>query len=358
MISIKREATCSILSLFGIKIRLTTWASKYEAQGPYGLCDLICERAGIPYCVRGIGLQHGWTTRVLQSDRDKAKWLMLCWSKRYKENWEKVSDTPCKVAGAPFVHYRRMRGIEIAPTARGTIAFPAHNIKEIKQHLDLDEYCDQLKALPAPYQPVTVCLHPLDIQHYQLDKEYERRGLKTVCAAQEVEGPFYKGFYHLLSQHRFATSNASGTHLFYAVEMELPFFILGQCPKVDDDALAFLDQISVTSDWAPVERTYKLFATPPRGTISDEQREFVLSELGMNDCLSPEELASELRQAAVKEYYIPEPGKRRLSLFKKFLRSPRHFLQTLRFHKFVMESAKQLGHSPDMGNSPGKTSRS
>jgi hypothetical protein len=116
-----------------------------------------------------------------------------------------------------------MHGIEIAPTAQGTVAFPGHNLRKLEQRYDLDEYCTQLKSLPARFQPVTVCLHHWDIEYYHLDEEYERRGLKTVCAASDVEGPFYEGFYNILHRHSFATSNEVGTHLFYSVEMGLPF---------------------------------------------------------------------------------------------------------------------------------------
>lgn len=347
MISINKTETCTIVLIFGIKIRLTTWSAKHEAQHTYGLCDLVKERADLPYCSRGVCIQHGWTVdKAPQTDQDEAKWLMLCWSKRYNDYWDEMCDTPCRIVGAPFIHFRRRHGIEIAPTAQGTVAFPGHNLRKLEQRYDLDEYCTQLKSLPARFQPVTVCLHHWDIEYYHLDEEYERRGLKTVCAARDVEGPFYEGFYNILRRHRFTTSNALGTHLFYAVEMGLPFFLLGERPiaiNSNDNSLFDLPN----TDFLLLKKAHELFSTPPCDTISDEQREFVLAEMGMNDCLSPEELALELRRAADKEYYIPELVRRWLALFKEILRHPHQLFQILRFHKFVQGNHKLLADFSD-----------
>lgn len=350
LFSITQRDGSSIVSILGIRLKMSQGLRlEHDEGGAYSMFDLIREHAGVPFCVREVACQHGWTINdVVPSDLRDAKRLMLCWNARYRDQWRRKSQVPCEIVGSPFVHYRRDRGIRIADDARGTVSFPAHATREIRPEFGLDAYCDLLRALPAEFQPVTVCLHPADIQLHHMDEEYHRRGFATACAALDPGRPFYEAFYDILRRHRFATSNEPGSYLFYAVEMGVPFFLAGELPVEDNRAGLTIDSPkgrNRITDTPSGKLAYDLFNRPPATSITEEQRDYVLRETGMTDCLSPEELALALRRVAVEEHYSPAAATRMARFGKRLLRHPLHAGELIRFHSFLAESARMLRSS-------------
>ena len=246
-----------------------------------------------------LNMQHGWIpgSEVFPFDlNNRSMREMLIWNKRLHEDWLSKSDIPCHIVGAPFVHYRRHMGIKPNPDAKGTIVFPSHSTKKIKVIYDIDRYCEQLLALPEQFHPFSICLHPHDIREYQMDKEYEKRGFKTLCAGLDPNRPFYEVFYENLKAHRYASSNDPGSYLFYAVEMGIPFFLLGTPGAVTDPQDSQDGSAYVINNLPYAQQAVKLFTDSNKDQITKEQRDFVYSELGLNDCISTEELAEILKR--------------------------------------------------------------
>lgn len=345
MFSVKRKEEATELTICGIKIKLTRGIRvEHENGGPYGLCDIIKRYLCISYLVKSISVQHGWNVDdyAFVSELGNAKKLMLCWNTRYKKDWDKNSSIPCEVIGAPFVHYRRMNNIQRSETAKGTVSFVAHSIAIYRAAFNLDKYCEELKALPSKFQPVTICLHFADIEMYHLDEEYHKRGFKTVCAKTNTK-PFYAAFYDILKEHKYATSNDLGSAPFYAVEMGIPFFILGDMAEFDNTAGIDKDTPNkkyATTDFTRGRVMHDLFYEQPKDVITQQQLDFVLTELGMNDCASPEYLKNKALDIVKREYFHPNPFRFALSVLEKMLRHPGDIPRIISFYKFVLANVK------------------
>ena len=80
--------------------------------------------------------------------------------------------------------------------------------------------------------------------------------------------------------------------------MGIPFFILG--PMCERDNTSGIDGnlekgIIKITNYKNGKIAYDLFSQSPKDVITDEQRKFVDSEMGINDCVSKEELIKILR---------------------------------------------------------------
>lgn len=304
-----------------------------KTSGVYGQDYLVCRHLGIESLPGGVAIQHGWTPRreALASDIARGRNAMLCWNARYKRSWDATCETPCFVIGSPYVHYRRAEGIVSNPDAHGTLAFPAHSTNEVRADFGIDEYCDLLKSLPQEFQPVTISLHYSDIMYHGLDKEFARRGFNVVCTTANNKRPAYEAFYDVLRNFKYTTANEPGSYTFYAVEMGIPFFILGE-PAVRDNsggANADMKAGPVTiRDYEYGKVAFAVFAGEPSATISNRQREFVESELGIDDAAPTEEVRAFLSSLE------PEPAQSRAASFRKRIarlaKNPRQIISGIR----------------------------
>ena len=290
-------------SLFGIPVwRKNTLTKKIVNKGSYGLLSILEERIGAKIDHKAVLIQHGWTPlgSPPQSDlNSRNNSFMLLWSKRMQDAWKKASNTPSAIAGCPFVHYRRSKDIKQASDAQGTLVYPGHSVPGICPEFDIDRYCEQLKSLPAKFQPVTISLHhDYDILVHGLDKEYEKRGFEVISSNPHLDTPFYEQHYNNLRRFKFTSSNEPGTYMIYAVEMGIPFFIYGDLPtrynpsKNDDPNLAV--GRSSLADYPHGVIAYQLFTQGEMGSITPEQLDYVNSEIGLDDCCSPAELRARL----------------------------------------------------------------
>ena len=272
----------------------------------YGFNLVIKEYARFPaHLPMPCHMEHGWTalTPPLTTDLRTCKELMLVFSKRRKGVWQKESRIPVEIMGAPFIHYRRMHHLAVSPSASGTVAFAAHSGSEGNVDYDLEQHCKVLKELPAEFQPVRVCLIHPDIQKGR-DRVYRRHGFEIVSPGWTNGYGFVRNSYDILSRSKYATSNVIGSYTFHAVEMGLPFFLLGEEPVgtlwVDDPNILRNEKVT---HYHYGRVATELFSTGPTQTISKEQREFVLEETGVNDCLSREQLNRVLWDAFKQNHY-------------------------------------------------------
>lgn len=242
-------------------------------------------------------IEHGWTaiSKALVSDIAiaKSKKLMLVFSQRRLEAWNKANSIKAVISGSPFIIYRRKHNINCPTTRSGTIAFPSHSTLISPSHYNINQYCDSLQKLPKEFQPVTICLLKPDIDMGR-DKEYLARGFKVVTAGKNLRGSldFVKNFYELLKNHKYATSNDIGTYTFYSVEMGIPFFLHGdRSYSSNKDGLDVnIGKIAYMESYKYGRIANRLFDTGPTTSISPKQRLFVNSEMGLSDSLSKVEL--------------------------------------------------------------------
>jgi hypothetical protein len=157
------------------------------------------------------------------------------------------------VMGTPFVHYRKLKGIEQAADATGTVAYPSHSTHHIDQQLDWDAYAGRLAALPDKFQPVRVCLYWRDFLLGRW-KPFAERGLQVCTAGHIFDPDFADRFYAIMHGARFTCGNSSGSHVYYSTELGIPHFLvhdwpqhynLGTDPYYDDKPYSF-DPVAYT----------------------------------------------------------------------------------------------------------------
>lgn len=211
--------------------------------------------------------------------------------------WKAVSTKPCYCLYSPYVYFRRSRGIEKSDRATGTIAFPAHTTDAIDDASDIHVYVEQLRKLPAEYQPVSICLHATDVKK-GLHRAFIRNGFAVYTAGDPFSGKFVERFYSIIRNFKYSTSNLGGSYLYYCVEMGVPFFLYGQGPRYINRADPNVERGEYTSyrQQSTYQELVRLFST--MGTsITDEQRKFVHSGLGLDEGLGRARLAAVLYYA-------------------------------------------------------------
>ena len=279
----------------------------------YGLDAIIREYATCPSMLplQFCRYEHGWvplTDSPWHALTDKP--LMLVFSKRRLQAWKGKSSIPAAIMGAPFIHYRKLRHIEKDIDAKGTVAFPAHSTVLIDAEFDIDGYCKQLKSLPIEFHPITICLYVDDLARKK-DVIYKKYGFNIVTTGPKyVPGfEFVQKFYEILRSHKYATSNQVGSYSFYAVEMGIPFFILGEPADMKNSGEKLMPSRYNIFDYPMGAFATAMFQGPTQ-VISEEQKKFVEEELGVHDCL----FGIELRELLL------ENNSRAIETYQEFLK--------------------------------------
>jgi hypothetical protein len=202
------------------------------------------------------------------------------------EEWRKVSSKPCYVLYSPSVFYRKLRKIEKAQDAKGTIAYPAHTTPSIEDVSDVEEYIKQLLNLPERFQPISVCLHMHDVIKGKF-KIFQKYNIPVYTAGNSSDDRFIERFYSILRNFSYATSNMVGSYLYYAVEMGIPFSIYG-----NREVFINKEDTNITiGEWDPYKesRHYREAFDLFNGLYTDitqEQRSLVENDLGLSEGIS------------------------------------------------------------------------
>lgn len=254
-------------------------------------------------------IEHGLSLldTIAPSDLRQNPNFILAWNTRRKEAIEKAN-VPSAVFGAPFVRYRHLAKIEKSPNAIGTIAFPAHSggNNDIEyMEFDWEKYAQTLKNLPEKCHPITISLHPNDINK-DVGKIFEKEGLKVISMQNyNLKQDFMQNFYEVLSMHKYCTSNEIGTSMWYAIEMGLPVFLAGDYPihHILEDGWDLPKGSHSTNLFEGIETYEKFKQLIPHHPVEENEKELkdILDiELGVNDAISPKELYD-----IIWEYYDP-----------------------------------------------------
>jgi hypothetical protein len=261
----------------------------------YGFNKIIKEYAKFPkYLPLPCHMEHGWTAHddALKSDLVTDKSLMFVFSRRRALAWKRASKIPVEVMGSPFMHYKNLRGFSKKKDAKGIVVFPTHSTYGLKPNYDIEDFCQRLNSLPEKYKPITICLFWID--YINIGKKYKNYGFKVVSAGAKFSNSlsFAKKFYSILSGHKYSASNEVGSYTFYAIDFKIPFFLIGEAPKVENIGNKDVNMGSSgkLTDYKVGAWATKLFSTGPIDKILDSQSKFVNDEMGVGDCLSRNEM--------------------------------------------------------------------
>ena len=231
--------------------------------------------------------------------------LLMNWNQQQKfsfiirREWLKIGRNhllkkPCYVLYSPAVFYRRKNKIEKLNQAEGTIAFPAHTTPSIEDVSNIEIYIEQLKNLPAQFQPVSVCLHMHDINKGQ-HKIFMKHNIPVYTAGNSADPRFIERFHDILKNFKYSTSNMIGSYAYYSVEMGIPFSVYGNPQKFinNDDPNITKGEWNPYNEYEYYRKVYELF-NDLNTEISVEQKDLVEKELGIYDGLSRFDMAKVL----------------------------------------------------------------
>ena len=203
---------------------------RYGISEMYSQGRVIREYSGfpewLPLCVN---MDHGAGdySHVLKSEIEMDSYAYLAFSRHKRDVFRRCSDKPCYQIPHPFTLYRRINDVRVDEKAYGTISFPAHSSSDIKCNFDVNAYIGVLKTLPVDMQPVSVCLFSLDVLS-GMHIPFIEAGIPVYTAGNISDIRFVDRYYDILHRFKYATSNCSGSYVYYSVEMGIPFSIVGE----------------------------------------------------------------------------------------------------------------------------------
>lgn len=201
--------------------------------------------------------------------------------KRYENN------NNCKLIRVPhpWISYRKRHDVKLSEDRKGTLVFFTHHVPKLRwENHDSEEYFDMLKELPEKFKPIVLCMHMHDINagHH---KDLRRHGLPIVTVGNTSETSFVDRFYEMVKKYSYATSPDWGSQTAYCVELGVPYFFLGDRPKLINEShdqeplgeVGYKDELHKKY----YLRAEELFRQPV-DMVTLEQRIFIESILGMD----------------------------------------------------------------------------
>ena len=266
------------------------------------------------YSDHGVGRLSG---KPLKHELESSAPAMFYHSPDSVKIWKKFSDKPCHVLFSPFVFYRRTNKIIQDKNAAGTIVFPDHTVPTMNEISDTQLYIDQLKNLPKKFQPISVCLHFHDIRIGR-HKIYLKNNIPVYSAGNDFDF-FIERFYNILRKFKYASSNGITSSLFYAIEMNIPFFIYGNNTKNINKS----DLNIPLGEYKPYEdentKTFHQLFSNLDCKITDKKRKMVERNLGLYDGVSRKRMAYLLYSSLFKLFFSK-------AFYKEFWRPGLNFL--------------------------------
>ena len=221
----------------------------------------------------------------------KFKNIFLC-NTYQKEICEKhLPDKDIYVIGSIFPLYRQKQGIVQDENAQGTLFFPAHSTESIKAFDNIEKTLKILSDLPDELKPIKVSIYYKDLLN-GLNKIYEENGYETFTNGHRKDPSFIDNFYKTLKTVKYAMGTTLGSQTYYAVEMGIPYFIMGDIPVSVNEGNVYLPegtikpQDRIRHGYAKHDQVRSLFMKEDfiNGfEITREQKEFVLKTIGYFD---------------------------------------------------------------------------
>lgn len=152
---------------------------------------------------------------------DNEEQLQFC--KNYQA---KPITKPMHIVGSIFPRYRRTQGIESRPDAKGSLAIISHTTHSITVDSDWQRLIQEYKALPKQYHPITISIYYRDYL-LGLHELFIEEGFDVITSGHMADPTFVDNFYEHLAGFKYVVANDLGSHLYYAIEMGIPFFLHG-----------------------------------------------------------------------------------------------------------------------------------
>jgi hypothetical protein len=215
---------------------------------------------------------------------------------------------PMYIIGGVFPRYRRSQGIEQRPDAKGSLVFISHSTPSTAVDSDWKQLMEQYRQLPEQYHPLTFSIYYRDYL-LGVHEYFINEGFDVVTAGHIADPHFVDTFYQTLSQFKYVIANDVGSHLYYAVEMGIPFFLHG--PKghykvVHQEEGLDKEDFEMT-DYDYINTVYQRFAVTPEEVaagvvIKPEQRAFVDKTTGKHVALSDGEIRDIIQRTKWRFY--------------------------------------------------------
>lgn len=242
------------------------------------------------------------------------------------ENYKpKPITKPMYIVGSIFPRYRRFKNIVQRPDAKGSLVFISHSTPSTKINSDWKKLIEQYRQLPERYHPLTFSIYYRDYL-LGVHELFIEEGFDVVTAGHIADDTFVDTFYDTMSRFKYVIGNDTGSNLYYAVEMGIPFFFHGLKGKyeVTNPKEGFEMTHFQHDDFERLAGVYKLFTPTPEELengveITPERREFVLNLTGYHVALSDEAIKA-IIQKTKWGFYAKElllsPVKLPLKLFR------------------------------------------
>ena len=256
----------------------------------YNFENLILERAGLPKFFPLVAYyEHGWSLQdvLINSYSHSSSNTHLSWNIRMKNLFSKNTSKKIHVIGSPMIFYREKFCVK-KKRKLNSLFFYAHSTKKIIHDIDKSIILKSLRDVPENLKPIDICLHNHD---YNLLKDFFiTEGFRVVTAGNIFSKKFPINFYNLLSSYEYAFSNQLGSYALYALDLDIPFNLLGPEPKhlnIGNDKN--VPKIYKVSDNLIAKKIYKLFDKLSY-RITSEQYSMCKSELGIDFRVSSTDL--------------------------------------------------------------------
>jgi hypothetical protein len=171
---------------------------------------------------------------------------------------------------------------------KGTLFFFSHGTNKINIQIDLNKFLKDLNSIPSYFKPVDICLHYNDLNDYK--DFFSVNGFNVYTAGSIYSNNFVKNFYKLISEYSYTASNTLGSYVLYSVNLDIPFFLVGEEPIYDN----FGNDENVPryyklSDYYYAKKTIPLFKKIVH-KVNQYQKKFVSNELGEFNRLNRKDL--------------------------------------------------------------------
>jgi len=255
----------------------------------------------LPLCIwSDHGISYGGRFHDYDINTDAP--CMFVTNMKTKNEYKKVSTTPCYVVSEALIAYRRIKRINQVDNPKGTLIFPAHSCSITRNCFSREELIEKIKTLPEKFHPVCVMLHMWDIRHGD-HKVYMDNDIPVYTAGNGCDYRYGDRFYGVLKNFEYSMTNSMGTFMFYCIEMGIPCSMISE--KAEDFYFESREQKKKGEKYflesSISKKADDLLRRSKPDEISDEMRDFVNEHAGLNDGISRFKMATLLYSAYFKK---------------------------------------------------------
>ena len=245
-------------------------------------------------------LQHG-TAIIYRNNipdplvlNSKFKNVFLCNSYQKQICNKYLSKKDIYIIGSIYPLFRQNSGIFQNTDASGTLFYPAHSTEKIRAVENIEKTLEILKKLPDYLKPIKISIYYKDLLQ-GLNIPYENNGYETVTNGHRNDQSFINNFYETLKSVKYTMGTTLGSHTYCAVEMGIPYFIIGDIPNYINEGNDYVpagtfngENIAQLGYLKHIQARSLFIKTDFRSSleITKEQKEFVMNSIGYYEKIS------------------------------------------------------------------------